>query len=286
MSRYEERVSSKNSYLWVILVIIIVIFIAIWMFQKDEQVVQSEFKPIDIPIENKKTTEENSKEPVVEPKLDLTDTQPFSDAGDKQASVLEQKALKLEDSDDRFILGVKGVSEDLAHWFNVKGVIRKYIVIMNDLSQNQIIYKHRKFLKMPQEMLVKEDNLGLHMDQKSYQRYDRLANAIASIDVQKGRDLYLRFRPLLKQVFDEFGYPAGYRLEDIFMKGAASVMEAPVIPGKISLVRESVRYKFANKQLEALDGVKKQMIRMGPENTRKIQRKLRQMVEAIVDINE
>jgi Protein of unknown function (DUF3014). len=47
-----------------------------------------------------------------------------------------------------------------------------------------------------------------------------------------------------------------------------------------------VVYKFADEQLQAMNAVEKQMIRMGPDNTRKVQEKLRQLVQAILLINE
>jgi hypothetical protein len=192
----------------------------------------------------------------------------------------------LEDSDDSFRNSVEDVSEKLTDWFDFKHIIRKYLVIMNDISQNQIIYKHRKFLKLPKEIVVKKDSHGLYLAKESYDRFNRLADAIASIDTQKGIDLYMTFKPLFEQVFEEFGYPEEYNLEDIFLKAAASVLNAPRQKGRIAVVRHSLRYKFADKNLEALNDVEKLMLRMGPENTKKIQEKLRQLASEIAVLNE
>jgi len=290
MSRYDPKISKNFSPLWVIIMVLIAIIFATWMLQKNKLAKQTESRTLDIPIRKQVLAVEKEMPIVPVPTPKTKPDYPYPEKKiintiDVQL-IVKPEPLKLEESDDSFRQAVKDVSENLSDWFNVKGVIRKYIIIVNDLSQNQIIYKHRKFLKMPQNMLVKEDSQGLYMDPQSYRRYDRLANAIAFINVQKGRELYLTYRPLLKQVFDEFAYPAEYRLEDIFMKAVASVIEAPIIKGRISLVRHSVNYKFADKKIEALNDVKKQMLRMGPENTRKIQNKLRQLVEVIVTVNE
>jgi hypothetical protein len=63
-------------------------------------------------------------------------------------------------------------------------------------------------------------------------------------------------------------------------------LAAPVIEGRIALVRPTVNYKFADQKLEALSPVRKQMIRMGPENTRIIQNKVRMLVEELVNLKD
>jgi hypothetical protein len=88
------------------------------------------------------------------------------------------------------------------------------------------------------------------------------------------------------EVFKEFSYPDEYNLEDIFTKAAAIILAAPARDGQIALERHSVHYKFADQQLEALNPIHKQMLRMGPDNTRIIQNKLRLFVESLVNLKE
>jgi len=52
------------------------------------------------------------------------------------------------------------------------------------------------------------------------------------------------------------------------------------------LERNSIHYKFADQQLEALNPVHKQMLRMGPDNTRIIQNKLRLFVAGLANLKE
>jgi hypothetical protein len=85
------------------------------------------------------------------------------------------------------------------------------------------------------------------------------------------------------QVFAEFSYPKDFTLETIIKKAAGEIIATPVVEGQISLIRPSVLYKFADPKLEALNAVQKQMIRMGPENTKIIQNKCR---EFLVDLGK
>lgn len=283
MSRYEPNLSKTNSTIVVIISVIVLILLLIWLFLKNQNDNQIERMSMGIPIE-KIVPENKQKE-----QLKYADGNQLYNSEKNETGIdlfTEFKDLKLEDSDTSFRQKLGTVSNDLSNWFNAKDIIKKYILIINDLSQNQIIYKNRKFLKISQKFLAKEDAQGLYLPEESYTRYDRLANAIEAIDVQKGLNLYLAFRSLFQQVYDGFSYPADYRLEDIFMKAAASVIESPVIEGRIALIQDTLKYKYADKKLESLSSVQKQMIRMGPENTKKIQIKLRKLVEAIVRLSE
>lgn len=194
--------------------------------------------------------------------------------------------INLENSDGLFKKAIAELSSNLAIWFDVHNIIRKYTILINDISQNQLLYKNRMFLRMPQKMQVNQDAGEMYIATESYQRYDFLATTIASIDTRKALKLYLRFRPLFKQVYDGFSYPKGYRLEDIFMKAAAVIINTPVVDKKIKVVKHATSYKFADKKLEAMSAVEKQMLRMGAKNTQKIQAKLRQFAKAISLLDE
>ena len=63
-------------------------------------------------------------------------------------------------------------------------------------------------------------------------------------------------------------------------------MAAPIIVEPIAVVRPSVFYKYANDDLENLSPVSKQMLRMGPKNTRTIQNKVRQLVQELIDLKD
>ncbi|MCK5355864.1 MAG: DUF3014 domain-containing protein, partial [Methyloprofundus sp.] len=108
------------------------------------------------------------------------------------------------------------------------------------------------------------------------------ALAINSINKQAAVALYKKYFPLFKIVFAELSYPDNYQLMDSIKAATGKVLQAPVITGKIEVIHPSVRYKFADPKLEKLSALDKQMLRMGPENTRMIQNKLRELIEALI----
>ncbi len=213
-----------------------------------------------------------------------------TEAGPDNIVVLQQdNSFVLPDLDHSDALlreEILGISPGLAGWLNTDQLIRKYVAIANDFSQGLRVEKHMRFLELDQPFAVDQESGGLFIAAKSYRRYDRLAAAINALDVRATLAVYKKFRPLLLQVFKEFGYPDEYSLEDIFTKSTVVILAAPAVDEAIGLVRHSIHYKFVDQQLEALNPVHKQMLRMGPENTRIIQNKLRLLVEGLVDLKE
>jgi hypothetical protein len=194
----------------------------------------------------------------------------------------EEFALPALENSDGFVREeLLKLSSPLVSWFDTPQMLRKFLLIVNDFSQGSRLEKHMRSLKPAQPFAVAQDADGLFIAPSGYHRYDALAAAIAAVDEQAALALYRKVRPLLLEIYAEFGYPESYQLEDIFRKAAAEMISAPIITERIAVVRPSVLYKFADPALEALNPVHKQMLRLGPENTRIIQNKVRRLAEAM-----
>ncbi len=284
MSRYEQE--TKKSYPLVSLVMVIILIIVVfWLFLSNQQQSEVDIQMIELPKE-KLLIVANTKA-MLKNIDDLAQRDNKLEVEANQGRTNKQIILpKLEESDAFFRQELSSISEGLLNWFQVKDTIKKYIVIINDLSQHQIVFKHRGFIEPPAKIVVKEDGQGLYLAKSSYIRYNNFANAIAAIDVDKAIGFYLMFKPLFEQVYQGFSYPTEYKLDDVFLKAAASVISAPIIDNRIALTPHLIRYRFTDKKLESLTDVKKQMIRMGPENTRKIQNLCRQLVQAFAGLSE
>lgn len=192
----------------------------------------------------------------------------------------------LGSSDQPFRDAMLGVSATLSPWLQADQLIRKYLLIANDFSQGLRLEKHMRFLKQAEPFAVENAANGVFISKQSYQRYDQLAAAIDAMDARAAGKVYRQFKPLLLEVFAEFGYPAERPLEDLFLKSAAQILAAPIMEEPIALKKHLVYYKYADAKLEALSPVARQMLRMGPDNTRIIQNKVRQLVEMLVNNKE
>jgi len=293
MNRYDQVKDKKNGG-GVILVAIILIALTGggWFYFEHLQsnaVTEPETRILALPPGSKET---GTLDPLsVSEAIDgATTTEAVPGAGTDAIVELQQDASfilpDLDHSDALLREEMTGISPMLSGWLNTDQLVRKYVVIANDFSQGLRLEKNLRFLELDQPFAVDQDNENLFIATKSYQRYDRLAAAINALDVQATLAVYKKFRPLLVQVFRGFSYPDEYSLEDIFTKAAAVILAAPARDGQVALERQSARYKFADQQLEALNPVHKQMLRMGPDNTRIIQNKLRLFVAGLASLKE
>lgn len=286
MSRYDQQTNDKKGSSWVIKAIIAVALAAggAWFYTQQQTgvVTEPDIQTLALPAIAKDKAAIDS--------LLLSEALDEQDAITEDIVELQQETSfvlpVLEHSDALFRDAVTTVAPGLADWLNTDQLIRKYMLIANDFSQDLRLEKHLRFLKLEQPFAAIQQDDKLVIATESYRRYDRLAAAVNALDSQAALDTYKKFRPLLVQVFSEFSYPEEYSLEDVFAKAAAVILAAPVVEGDIAIVKHAVNYKFADPQLESSNPVHKQMLRMGPENTRLIQNKLRQLVEGLLNQKE
>ena len=285
MSRYDPETNKNYSVVPVFVVIILITMLGVvWFYFEKQQnidLTESESRILALPavVNGKDAPKTTEIEAASNTKTTI----------DNIVELPQEEWFILPDLDNSDALlrkEILGVSPQLAEWLAADRLIRKYVVITNDFSQSLWIEKHMQFLNLDQPFTVDQGNKGIFIAAKSYQRYDKLTAAIDAMDVQATLTVYKKFRPLLLQVFGEFSYPDQYRPEDIFTKAAAVMLAAPVIEEPIALLKHANLYQFADPKLETLNPVHKQMIRMGPGNTRIIKNKLRLLLEAFDALKE
>lgn len=188
----------------------------------------------------------------------------------------------LDSSDEQARAAITAAEPDIAPWLGNEDLIRHFVLIANDAAQGQRVKKHFDFIKLPKPFAVKEGtDGGLLIAPESYHRYDSLAAAINKVDSNALNSFYQTFKPLLQQAFAELGYPDDYSLATLLDKAGAQIISAPIIEGEIPIIKHSLNYQFADPQLEAINPIHKQMLRMGPENTRLIQNKVKALQEKL-----
>jgi hypothetical protein len=72
-------------------------------------------------------------------------------------------------------------------------------------------------------------------------------------------------------------------MDGIILQTIDNILTTPVIVEPLKLTRESVTYKFADPDLEGLMPLQKQLLRAGPENTRRIQQQAKALREALLN---
>lgn len=282
MQEQKLNTSGKPAYWPIVLVIIILIAGLIWFLtagKKDDiSSGKSSEQALVIPKVETKTLDNTQ-----EGNVDFTEQSPLNEQKDWQFEGEGRVLPEIDDSDAEFVQDLLTVSPQLKQWLFKKEQIRKAIFSINDMAQGlRPPVKRLREISFTEPFSVDDEEGKMYISAQAYHRYDQLAQAINSIDEQGLVALYKKYLPLFQTVFSEFSYPAYYQVLDSIKAATGKIIQAPVITGKIEVIRPTVRYKFADSRLEKLSALDKQMLRMGPDNTLLIQNKLRGLIEALI----
>jgi hypothetical protein len=125
-----------------------------------------------------------------------------------------------------------------------------------------------------QAFSVAQDGDALYMSTASYERYDGYTDAIASLDSGILVDTFHTLRPLYEQAFEQLGLDGG-DFDNAVIRTLDMVLATPEIDEPITLKPKSVVYIYTDPALESLPAVQKQLLRMGPDNIRRLKQQAR-----------
>lgn len=189
----------------------------------------------------------------------------------------------LDDSDKLIRDGVVSLTrnEAINGWLGPSQLIRRCVAFIDNAAHGNVSRTEVPFLAPNKSFKAKQvsDDEYL-MEPASYDRYNQVTNIFTSIDSKRAAQFYVLVRPLFEKAYAELGYP-NKDFDKVVFSAITRLLKTPVITGPIKLVRPSVMYKFADPKLESLSAVQKQLIRMGPENTKAIKAKLSDMAAAL-----
>ena len=162
----------------------------------------------------------------------------------------------------------------LATWLAPDNLVRRFVASVVNVADDESPRPHLGFLEPRGTFRVTEDQGRLFVAASSYARYGPLVAVFSSLDTAAAIRLYHSLEPLFDQAYQELGYPGG-DFGTVLLKAIDRVLATPIPDGRIAVKRRVKSYSFADPELEALPPVQKQLLRMGPDNARKIQNKLR-----------
>jgi hypothetical protein len=133
----------------------------------------------------------------------------------------------------------------------------------------------------PEKPFAVEDQRGRAViAPASYARYDEIADAVGSVDAHALAAAYRSLHPALEGAYRALGYP-GASLDRAVALALRRIRATPVREADLAVVPKGGVYAFADPVLEKLGPVEKQLLRMGPRNTRLVQRKVAELQAAL-----
>jgi len=114
----------------------------------------------------------------------------------------------------------------------------------------------------------------------SYARYDAFADAVASVDARAAARVYRSLHTVLELAYRALGYPEA-SLDAVTARALHRIAGAPVVEGDVAVAEREGVFVFQDERLEGAREVEKHLLRMGPRNTRLVQAKARELLEAL-----
>jgi hypothetical protein len=208
-------------------------------------------------------------------------SQPVQPLGGDAAPV-DVPPLDQSDPLVRELVGQLSSHPRLAAWLATDGLIRNFTVAVTNIAEGKTPAGHLAALRPSSTFQVVEKGGDLYVDPRSYERYDSLAAAAASIQPAGAAGLYGTLKPRIEEAYRDLGF-----LETSFdrtLERAIALLLATPVPDaavRLQAGPRGIGYGFADQRLEALTAAQKQLLRMGARNVRIVQSSLRDIALAL-----
>ncbi|MFP3942162.1 MAG: DUF3014 domain-containing protein [Thermoanaerobaculia bacterium] len=190
----------------------------------------------------------------------------------------------LEASDELVRRLAQGLSRhpELSRWLATDDLVQRFVLLADNLAVG-LVPREEVPIRPEGEFRAQEAEDGgpRRIDPASYDRYDTAAAIFASLDTEGTVELYRRLQPLVDAAAQErLGYGAE-RFDETLRRAVLHLLETPVPTEPPAVQRRAVAFEYVDPRLEDLSDAQKQLLRMGPENQRAVQQKLRAMAREL-----
>ena len=197
------------------------------------------------------------------------------------ADPIELPPLDQSDATVRELVRQLSSHPQVAAWLATDGLIRNFTLVVTNIADGKTPAAQLKALKPAAPFAVNTAGDDLHIDPRSYERYTGIAAAVTSIDPAGSARLYTLLKPRIEEASAELGNQ-GTSFDSTLERAIVRLLETPIPDGPLRVTTKGATgYQYDNALLEALPAAQKQLLRMGPQNARMVQDRLRQIAQAL-----
>lgn len=190
---------------------------------------------------------------------------------------------RLDNSDQLIRDGAVSLTrhEGINGWLGSEELVRKAVAFVDNVAAGSVAREPAAALAPRGPIQVREIEEGVYvMDERSFDRYDRVTNVFLSLDTERSVEFYLLLKPLFAEAYGELGYPDG-TFDQVILRAIGRLLETPDLTEPARLVRPVVMYEYQDPRLENLSAAQKQLLRMGPEHGAAVKNKLRDLAREL-----
>jgi len=160
-------------------------------------------------------------------------------------------------------------------------LIRRFVVMAENMRASRLPRRHLP-VRPPagRFQVARRADGALLIAPGNARRYRPYVHALEGIDPRGLVSVYRRFAPLFVEAWRALGRPR-VDPDRRLLEAIDTMLAAPEPAGPIVLERFSVNYRFADPALEALPESQRLLIRIGPDNARRVKQWLRAVRSAL-----
>jgi len=280
MTRASKKSSSNNMIFIVGTLIAMIIIAAVLLNAQRQQDADAEMIAVPEPV-----AEAAVQAPVI-PEAEIptpAESEPAAEAEIKL--VTEPPALPSLDTSDDFIrerLLLISSKPEFSKWIKTDDLLRRSASYIDGLSNGVTLTKVFPLTPAEGKFATHSSDGVIWLNAGNYERYNRTVNTIVSLPMDSIAKMFHFIRPLLESAFSEMGYNPR-QMDGIILQAIDVILTTPIVVEPIKLTRDSVVYKFADPALESLLPIQKQLLRAGPENTKRVQQQATTLRDALLN---
>jgi len=190
--------------------------------------------------------------------------------------------VALDQSDELVRELARGLSSNpqMASWLLSKDLIRKFTAAVDNIAQGMSPRAQVDFFSPQGRFKVIKKKGLFYPNPGSYTRYNPAVEVFLSLNVKGCVQLYRQLEAPIQEAYRELGYPE-QKFDDTLILAIIELLEVPVVQTEMLLEESVISYTISDPELENLSEAQKHLLRMGPENVKKIQAKLREFASEL-----
>ncbi len=167
-----------------------------------------------------------------------------------------------------------------AAWLVTDDMVRHFVVSVVAVAEGRSPESQLRFLVPKGPFSTQASGERTVVDPGSFRRYDVATATFASLDTEGVARLYRQMHPLIEEAYRELGLP-DRTFDETLSVAVGNLLRARVPDTPLEVAPEGGVYVFSAPDVEALSPAEKHLLRMGPENARRFQTKLREIAGAL-----
>ena len=197
-----------------------------------------------------------------------TDDDPVDEASEVQA--VEPPTLPPLDESDAFIREQANDTRLPLAWTVADNLARRASVVIENASRGELPPKRGGLLPPLGPFPVRQEGERFFMDASGYRRFDPYLDQLEAIDPERLAGCIRLLSPLLDEALNELGHADGPQAG--VSAAIERILAVPELTegADVELVQPKVLFQYADPRLESLSVLQKQVLRMGPENVRRL----------------